>query len=249
LQVNQQTNGAVIPWSVSKVQEPYSIFERAPDAPPPPAIAAAAEIAKRPMSSFGPDEAYSVAVQHDTMKFYQEFLAAYPDSPQARRVRAILAARREAIFWRRSVAENNPRAYWTYLRVYPNGPHVADAQRRLEILSAEFQPPPDFAPVEYSDLPPPPPDELIFDTGPVFVFDGPDYGPPPPPPPYGFIPEEDDGWRDLPAAAPARPRIPTRIAPRDSAAGRRQVLPQGGNASGSVRARRAAAAAPRVQTA
>jgi uncharacterized caspase-like protein len=202
LQVNQQTNGAVIPWSVSKVQEPYSIFERAPDAPPPRAIAAAAEIAKRPMSSFGPDEAYSVAVQHDTMKFYQEFLAAYPDSPQARRVRAILAARREAIFWRRSVAENSPRAYWTYLRVYPNGPHVADAQRRLEILSAEFQPPPDFAPVEYSDLPPPPPDELIFDTGPVFVFDGPDYGPPPPPPPYGFIPEEDDGWRDLPPPPP-----------------------------------------------
>jgi uncharacterized caspase-like protein len=215
LQVNQQTNGAVIPWSVSKVQEPYSIFERAPDAPPPPAIAAAAEIAKRPMSSFGPNEAYSVAVQHDTMKFYQEFLAAYPDSPQARRVRAILAARREAIFWRRSVAENSPRAYWTYLRVYPNGPHVADAQRRLEILSAEFQPPPDFAPVEYSDLPPPPPDELIFDTGPVFVFDGPDYGPPPPPPPYGFIPEEDDRWRDLPPPPPPQglgyPYCPSRF--------------------------------------
>ena len=202
LQVNQQTNGAVVPWSISKVKEPYSIFERAPDAPPPPALAAAAEIAKRPLKSFGPDEAYSVALQRDTLTGYRDYLAAYPDSPQARRVRAILAARREAIFWRRSVNENSPRAYWTYLRAYPKGPHVSDARRRLEILSAQFAPPQDFAPLEYADLPPPPPDELVYDTGPTFVFDRPDYGPPPPPPPYAFLPEQDDGWRDLPPPPP-----------------------------------------------
>ncbi|WP_158816740.1 caspase family protein [Methylocapsa sp. S129] len=198
LQVNQQTNGAVVPWSISKVKEPYSIFERAPDAPPPPAVAAAVEAAKRPLSSFGPDEAYSVALQRDTLAGYRDYLAAYPDSPQARRVRAILAARREAIFWRRSVNENSPRAYWTYLRVYPRGPHVPDAERRLQILAAQSAPPPDFAPLEYADLPPPPPDELVYDTGPTFVFDGPDYGPPPPPPPYAFLPPQDNDWRDLP---------------------------------------------------
>jgi uncharacterized caspase-like protein len=203
LQVNQQTNGAVIPWSASKVEEPYSIFDRAPDAPPPPAIAAAADIANRPFGSLGPDVAYSLVVERDTLKAYQEYLAAYPDAPQARRVRAILAARREAIFWRRSVADNSPRAYWTYLRVYPNGPHVADAQRRLQILAAQFQPPPDFAPLDYSDLPPPPPDELVYDTGPTFVFDDPDYGPPPPPP-YGFVLEEDESWRNLPPPPPPR---------------------------------------------
>jgi uncharacterized caspase-like protein len=202
LQVNQQTNGAVVPWSISKVREPYSIFERAPDAPPPPALAAAAEIDKRPLSAIGPDDAYSVALQRDTLGGYQAYLAAYPHSPQARRVRAILAARREAIFWRRSVNENSPRAYWTYLRVYPNGPHVGDARRRLEILAAAFAPPPDFAPLEYSDLPPPPPDELVYDTGPAFVFDGPDYGPPPPPPPYAFLPVEDDEWNRLPPPPP-----------------------------------------------
>ena len=201
LQVNQQTGGAVVPWSVSKVQEPYSIFERAPDAPPPPAVAAVADIAKRPLNSIGPDQAYSVALQNDTLQSYQDYLAAYPNSPQARRVRAILAARREAIFWRRSVNENSPRAYWTYLRIYPNGPHVSDARRRLEFLSAQFAPPPDFAPVEYADLPPPPPDELAYDTGPAFVFDSPDYGPPPPPPIY-FLPEQDADWRDLPPPPP-----------------------------------------------
>jgi uncharacterized caspase-like protein len=199
LQVNQQTNGAVVPWSASKVQEPYSIFERAPDAPPPPAAAAAiADIASRPIKSFKADEAYSVAMERDTLEGYQEFLAAYPHSPQARRVRAILAARREAIFWRRAVNENSPRAYWTYLRVYSRGPHVGDARRRLAILSAEFAPPPDFAPEEYADAPPPPPDEYVYVRGPVFIFDDPDYGPPPPPPPIYFVPEEDDDWRDLP---------------------------------------------------
>jgi uncharacterized caspase-like protein len=202
LQVNQQSNGALVPWSVSKVKEPYSIFERAPDAPPPPALVATAAIANRPFDSIGPDEAYSLALQRDTLGGYQEYLAAYPSSPQARRVRAILAARREAIFWRRTVDANSPRAYWTYLRVYPNGPHVPDAQRRLDILSAQFAPPPDFAPLAYADLPPPPPDELVYDTGPAFVFDGPDYGPPPPPPPYAFLPVEDDGWRDLPPPPP-----------------------------------------------
>ncbi len=67
LLVNQQTNGAVVPWSGSKVKEPYSIFERAPDAPPLPAIAALSADAQRPLSSFGPDEAYSVALQRDTL--------------------------------------------------------------------------------------------------------------------------------------------------------------------------------------
>jgi uncharacterized caspase-like protein len=201
LQVNQQTSGGVVPWSVSKVQEPYSIFERAPDAPPPPAVAAVADAAQRPLNSIGPDEAYSVAVQRDTLQSYQDYLAAYPSSAQARRVRAILAARREASFWRRSVNDNSPRAYWTYLRVYPRGPHVPDAQRRLQILAAQSAPPPDFAPVEYADLPPPPPDELVYDTGPTYVFDSPDYGPPPPPPVY-FLPEQDADWRDLPPPPP-----------------------------------------------
>jgi uncharacterized caspase-like protein len=201
LQVNQQTSGGVVPWSVSKVQEPYSIFERAPDAPPPPAVAAVADAAQRPLNSIGPDEAYSVAVQRDTLQGYQDYLAAYPSSAQARRVRAILAARREASFWRRSVNDNSPRAYWTYLRVYPRGPHVPDAQRRLQILAAQSAPPPDFAPVEYADLPPPPPDELVYDTGPTYVFDSPDYGPPPPPPVY-FLPEQDADWRDLPPPPP-----------------------------------------------
>jgi uncharacterized caspase-like protein len=196
---NQQTNGAVVPWSVSKIDEPYFIFDRAPDAPAP--VAAAPDLAKRPLRELDPETAYAVVLQRDSLAVYQDYVAAFPDGPLTRRVRAILAARREAIFWRRSVDDNSPRAYWTYLRVYPKGPHVFDARRRLQLISAQFQPPRDFAPLDYPDLPPPPSIEIEYESRPTIVFDGPDYGPPPSPPP-GFLPERDDRWRDLPPPPP-----------------------------------------------
>jgi hypothetical protein len=56
-------------------------------------------------------------------------VAAFPDSPLAVRVRAIIAVRREEITWRRTLNINTREAYWSYLRRYPEGAHVADAQR------------------------------------------------------------------------------------------------------------------------
>ena len=196
--VNQETEGALIPWSASKLDGPYYIFERAADAPPP--VVAAAPAANQPIASLSPEDAYAAAVARDTMSAYEAFLAAYPHSDQARRVRAILAARREAAFWRRSVNANTPRAYWTYLRVYPKGPHVADARRRLAILSAQFEPPPDFRPFVYEDLPPPPPDEGFYEEQPVYAFD--DLGPPPPAPPGYYVYEDEEDWRNLPPPPP-----------------------------------------------
>jgi len=73
------------------------------------------------------------AVERDTLQAYEEFLAAFPDRPLAKRVRAIIAARREAITWQRTYAVNTPNAYWSYLRRYPHGPHGADARRRLAL--------------------------------------------------------------------------------------------------------------------
>ncbi|HEY5203619.1 MAG TPA: caspase family protein [Roseiarcus sp.] len=196
--VNAETQGALLPWSASKLGGPFYVFERAADAPP--LALAFAQTERRPISSFSAEDAYAAAVERDTMKSYREFLAAYPHSDQARRVRAILAVRREAAYWRRTVGANTPRAYWTYLHTYPKGPHIPDARRRLAMLSAEFQPPPDFRPETFADLPPPPPDELVYDDRPIYAFD--DFGPPPPPPPvqYGYV--EDDDWRDLPPPPP-----------------------------------------------
>jgi uncharacterized caspase-like protein len=200
--VNQSTGGGQIPWSASKLRAPYFVFERAADAPPPPAEAALADAAMRPIGRFSAEAAYAAAVERDSLSGYEEFLAAYSAGLEAKRARAILAARREALFWRRSVEQDSAPAYWTYLNRYPRGPHVTDAERRLAILSAGADPPVDFAPQDYADLPPPPPDELAYANRPVFVFAGADFGPPPPPPPLGFVAEEDRDWRDLPAPAP-----------------------------------------------
>jgi uncharacterized caspase-like protein len=194
--VNQLTQGALVPWSASNLTEPYYIFERAPDAPPPPAAAAL----DQPIASLPPDVAYSAALHRDTIDGYRDYLVAFPHSAQARRVRAILAARREAAFWRRSVDADTAEAYWTYLRVYPRGPHVRDAARRLEMMSSAFEPPPDFRPMDYDDLPPPPPDEVFYEERPFYAFDA--FGPPPPPPPPEYFYAEDDDWRMLPPPAP-----------------------------------------------
>jgi uncharacterized caspase-like protein len=196
--VNAETQGALLPWSASKLDGPFYVFERAADAPPP--ALSFAQTEHRPISSFPAADAYAAAIERDTLQGYREFLAAYPNSDQARRVRAILAVRREAAYWRRTVGADTPRAYWTYLHTYPKGPHIPDARRRLAMLSAEFEPPPDFRPEAFADLPPPPPDELVYDDRPIYAFD--DFGPPPPPlaPQYGYV--EDDDWRDLPPPPP-----------------------------------------------
>ena len=196
--VNAETQGALVPWSASKLGGPFYVFERDADAPPP--APSSAQTERRPISSFPAADAYAAALERDTIEGYREFLTAYPNSDQASRVRAILAVRREAAYWRRTVGADTPRAYWTYLRTYPKGPHVPDARRRLAMLSAEFQPPPDFRPETFVDLPPPPPDELVYDDRPIYAFD--DFGPPPPPPPVQYVYVEDDDWRDLPPPPP-----------------------------------------------
>jgi len=188
LRVNDMTAGAEVPWHASKVQEQVVFFERAADAPPP-AISAeqTAAIRARPIRELGAPDAYIVALERDTMDGYTEFVAAYPDDPMARRVRAIIAARREAITWRRTRILDTPPAYWSYLRRYPEGSHAWDARRRLAYLRAAFEPPPRFALVDY-DVPPPPPDEIVYIRRPVLVFDDPDFGfAPPPPAPIVFL--------------------------------------------------------------
>jgi uncharacterized caspase-like protein len=200
--VNQDTQGALIPWSASKLGEPYYVFERAAGSPPP--AAAAAPPSSEPIAGLPAEAAYAAALQRDSMRGYEEYLTAYPDGAQARRVRAILAARREASYWRRSVNANTAHAYWTYLRAYPKGPHVWDARRRLAMISAAYEPPPDFAPMVYQDLPPPPPDEGFYEAQPFYAFDA--FGPSPEPPPPQYYQDyyyvEDDDWRDLPPPPP-----------------------------------------------
>ena len=194
LRVSETSKGAQIPWDDQKIEAQFTFFDRAPDAPAvqgsPDQVAA---IRQKPMRDLSVQDAYAAALTRDTMQGYQDFVGAYPADPLARRVRAILAARREAITWRRTYLTDTPQAYWSYLRRYPDGPHAWDARRRLSILNALLEPPPSFAMIDY-DVPPPPPDEFAYVDRPVFYFGDPGFGflPPPPPPLYYLPPPPPD---------------------------------------------------------
>jgi uncharacterized caspase-like protein len=211
LRVNEITKGAQVPWNASKLQAPFYFFERAPDAPPPQVSPEqTSAIRSKPIRDFDARDAYLAALDRDNLQDYENFLVAYPNDPMARRVRAIVAARREAITWRRSRNIDTPPAYWSYLRRYPRGFHADDARRRLAYLSAAFEPPPRFEIISY-DVPPPPPEEVIYVERRVLIFDDPDFGfEPPPPPPVFFLPPRPIFFVDL---APPPPPIYAYVLP------------------------------------
>jgi uncharacterized caspase-like protein len=201
LRVSEKTKGSVVPWDANTIETDFHFFERAPEAAPIESAEQTAAIRSRPLHEFSPEEAFAVAVERDTIQAYQDFLAAYPDHPLAKRVRAMLAARREALTWRRSVSANTPNAYWTYLKRYPSGPHAGDARRRLARLTAPLEPPAVFEVFDY-DVPPPPVDDYVIVDRPVLIFSGPEYIPPPPPPVF-ILPPPPPDWIVLPPPPPA----------------------------------------------
>ena len=145
------TDGRQTPWHVADIGEPIELVP--PEAatanlPPPPPRRVA-----RPMREIGPDEAYALAIEMDTLDHYVEFVEAYPQHAYSERVWAIIRARREALAWMRALEINTPQAYWTYLRRYPNGMYAYDAERRLRRLSAPLAPPPDFAMLAFAGVP------------------------------------------------------------------------------------------------
>jgi uncharacterized caspase-like protein len=188
LRVNEASKGAQVPWDAQKIDAQFMFFDRAPDAPAQPPQDQAAAVRNRPIRDIGVQDAYAAALERDTMQGYDDFLGAYPGDPLAKRVRAIVAARREAITWLRSYRADTPQAYWSYLRRYPRGPHAGDARRRLAILTAALEPPPSFAVMDY-DVPPPPPEEIVYVDRPALMFSDPEFDfAPPPPPPLFFLP-------------------------------------------------------------
>src|SRR5262249_56828580 len=125
--------------------------------------------------------------------------------------RACRAAGRAPFTWMRPSRTDPPQAYWSYLPRYPAGPHAADAQRRLAILTAPLEPPPAFAVMDY-DVPPPPPEEIVYVNRPVVVFSDPYYAfAPPPPPPVYFLPPPPP---DFVILAPPPPPIGLFILPQ-----------------------------------
>ena len=203
MRVNDATKGAQVPWDAQKIQAQFVFFDRAPDAPPAqgPTDQVAA-IRSKPIRELPAQEAYSAAIARDTLQGYEDFMLAFPTDPLAPRVRAIIAARREAVTWRRTYLTDTPPAYWSYLRRYPEGPHSWDARRRLTYLSAALDPPQSFAMIDY-DVPPPPPAEFAIIDRPVVYFGDPVFGfVAPPPPPVFFLPPPPPDFVVLPPPFP-----------------------------------------------
>lgn len=185
LRTHEATKGLQTPWHAANLgNAPFVFFE--------PTESASAPLVRevRRIEDVPAEEAYSIAVERDTIQDYQAFLRRYPDHPLAKRVSALLAARREAIVWRRTVSRNTNEAYWTYLRRYPNGPHAADSRRRLVRLSAPVAPPQMFEEIVYDDLPPPLPVVETIEVVEVvtIIHDA----PPPPPPPIYLLPDYEE---------------------------------------------------------
>ncbi|HTO78714.1 MAG TPA: caspase family protein, partial [Methylocystis sp.] len=196
LRVLELTKGAQIPWNSQGFDTPFLFFERTSQAPSRGVDETA--LRSKPLAQFSAQDAFSAAIARDTLQSYQDFLVAFPNDPLATRVRAILAARREALFWRKSRMLNTPAAYWTYLSRYPHGPHAFDARRLLAILASPPEPPPAFAPIDFG-YPPPPPPEIVFVSRPVMFFGDPVWGfAPPPPPPLFFLPPPPPDFVALP---------------------------------------------------
>jgi hypothetical protein len=205
LRVHELTKGAQVPWDASRIEGQFRFFERGSGAPVrSDAPARTARMRMQPMRMLGAHDAYMVALLRDTFDAYTDFLADYWQDPMTKRIRALLAARRESITWRRTYEANVPAAYWSYLERYPHGPHAADAGRLLSRLGAAAAPPSKFARLDY-EVPPPLPDEIEYVERGVLALGDPAFAlEPPPPTPAQFLEPQPPEFSDLrPPAAPS----------------------------------------------
>ena len=215
------SEGKQVPWHSSKTDPHFVLLERGPDAPAATVTSQQIEAARiRPIKDFSEGEAYAATLDRDTIAAYQEFLSAYPGSRYAPAIKGLLAARREALTWRRTVAVNSPNAYWSYLRRYPKGPHASDARRRLTRLAAALEPPTEFDAIQYDVAPPPDSEDVYFERpGQAYFLDDAlpplrsEYMPPPPawwvPPPPAPVEViyEDSYYLPTPFAPPPPPWV------------------------------------------
>ena len=192
LRVGERTDGAAVPFDDGSSDPGFAFLPGAASRAEP--LAAIAGLAA--------PQAYSTTIARDTLPGYADFVAAFPHDPLVGRVRAMAAARREALFWGEAVRANIPRAYWTYMRRYPRGPHLHDVRRQLFALHAALEPPPRFDIVPFEGLPPPPPEELAALEHLTFADAD---GPPIPAPPATLLPPPRGAFFEALPPAPLAP--------------------------------------------
>lgn len=207
LQVNQATGGKQTPWTAMGLTAEVVLFPSsaapppvtaAPAAPPSPPVPPKGQrtVNRAMLSQLAADDAYLIAIEEDSLQAYQWFVELYPQHQYAAQIWDIIARRREELLWHRALAVRSKEGFWNYIERYPNGIHVAEAQRWLDSLTAPRRPPPNYV-VRAVPLPPDYYDEgidvvEIVPVGlppplPVFGFFDPIFIPPPPPPPVFVV--------------------------------------------------------------
>ncbi|MCX7313226.1 MAG: caspase family protein [Alphaproteobacteria bacterium] len=167
VQVNQLTSGRQTPWMASTLTVDLRLFDAPAAAAPPQQVAGIAippkgdrVLSKDGMRRLGPDQAYQVVIEEDGLEPYQWFVELYPEHPSAGQIWQIIDQRREAVLWRRTLAQGTRNAYWNYLKRYPSGEHAAEAENLVASLSAPRRPPVTYVPAP-EPLPPDYYDEAV----------------------------------------------------------------------------------------
>ncbi|WP_407152801.1 caspase family protein [Bradyrhizobium sp. ORS 86] len=168
MRVNEATLGTLVPWHNSGLKSPALLGS----------VAAASNAEARhtaPISGLPTQHAYLAALRRDTLDSYADYLADHWKEPEAKRIRALLAVRREAVIWQLTCSASTPDALWSYLEFFPEGPHSREARSSLARLNAFISPPTAFKRMEY-EVPSPLPDEATYVDRPVIAFDDPSFG-------------------------------------------------------------------------
>lgn len=199
LRVHQETKGAVTPVHISMLSQPFVFLERAPDAPAvqPQAVADPRKMAIRDLD---PAAAYALVIERDTVKDYREFLAAFPNDPLAKKIRARMVQKREARAWQLAARKRSREALWTYRRHYPRGAHYEEAGYELAELGAPLMPPSGFVVERWDEFEPPAPDEVAYYE--EVIAEPMTYRTIVPPPPPAYFMPRSPVYEDMPPPPP-----------------------------------------------
>jgi hypothetical protein len=136
LLVNDVTDGKQVPWESSSLTSDFEFFAVG-DAvgkilPPPPKVTRVAELATRPAP-----EAYTIAIEEDSVEYYEEFVRLYPTHPLCDRVRTLLSRRLQTVAWHQAVKSNTSADYANFLGRFGRS-DFAKAARRLQFKPRSF---------------------------------------------------------------------------------------------------------------
>lgn len=129
--VNDATDGNQTPWESSSLTSDFFFFGDT-------AVAAKEEPPKstntvQQLASRTPQEAYDIALQEDSIDYYQEFVRLYPSDPLCNHVRTLLAGRVESVAWHNATLDNSADAYRDFYNRYSNTQY---AQAALKLQNA-----------------------------------------------------------------------------------------------------------------